>query len=71
METVTVSSKYQIVIPRSIRKEFNIKPSQRLFVLNYMGRIELVPEVDIMSLKGALKGIDTTIEREEDDEDRL
>jgi AbrB family looped-hinge helix DNA binding protein len=69
MEQVTVSQKYQIVIPKSIRKEFNIKPAQRLFVVNYMGRIELIPEVDIMSLKGTLKGIDTSIER--DDEDRI
>ncbi len=67
METVKVSSKYQIVIPKSIRKEFNIKPSQRLFFINYMGRIELIPEVDIRSLKGALKGMDTTFERDEED----
>jgi AbrB family looped-hinge helix DNA binding protein len=67
METVTVSSKYQIVIPQSIRKELNIKPAQRLFMINYMGRIELIPEIDIRSLKGSLKGIDTNIEREEED----
>lgn len=67
METVTVSSKFQIVIPKSIRKEFSIRPAQKLIVLSYSGRIELVPEVDIMSLKGILKGIDTKFEREEDD----
>jgi AbrB family looped-hinge helix DNA binding protein len=67
MEAVTVSSKYQIVIPQSIIKALNIKPAQRLFVINYMGRIELIPEVDIMSLQGLLKGIDTTIERDEED----
>jgi AbrB family looped-hinge helix DNA binding protein len=67
MESVTVSSKFQIVIPLSIRKELNIKPSQKLFMINYMGRIELIPEVDMRSLKGSLKGIDTTIERDEVD----
>ncbi|MBM2815947.1 MAG: transcriptional regulator, AbrB family [Ignavibacteria bacterium] len=67
METVTVSSKYQIVIPLSIRKELNIKPAQKLFMINYMGRIELIPEVDIRSLRGTLKGMDTTIERDEED----
>lgn len=67
MEAVTISSKYWIVIPKSIRKEFNIKSFQKIFIFNYRGRIELVPEVDIKSLKGALKGIDTTIEREEED----
>jgi AbrB family looped-hinge helix DNA binding protein len=64
METVTVSSKYQIVIPLSISKELDIKPSQKLFIINYMGRIELIPEIEMQSLKEALKDIDTTIERD-------
>jgi AbrB family looped-hinge helix DNA binding protein len=67
METVTVSSKYQIVIPLSIRKELNMKPSQKLFIINYMGMIDLIPEVDISSLKGTLKGIDTATERDEEE----
>jgi len=67
MDAVTVSSKYQIVIPKSVRNDLNIKPTQRLFVVNYMGRIQLIKEVDIQSLRGALKGIDTSIERDEED----
>ncbi len=67
MESVKVSSKYQIVIPKSIRKELNIKPSQRLFLINYRGRIELIPEIDMKSLRGALKGVDISFERDEED----
>ena len=66
METVTVSSKYQVVIPRPIRKSLGIKPGQKLQVIQYEGRIELIPIKPVRETRGFLKGIDTTIEREPD-----
>jgi len=66
VETVTVSSKYQVVIPRPIRKSLGIKPGQKLQVIQYEGRIELIPIKPVRETRRFLKGIDTTIEREPD-----
>ena len=66
MHTLKVSPKYQIVIPKAIRQALNIIPGHRLQVLEYNGRIELVPEREIKELRGFLKGINTEFEREED-----
>ena len=66
MTTVTVSPKFQVVIPKDIRNQLELKPGQKLQILNYGDRIEFVPIKDIKKLKGFLKGIDTTIEREKD-----
>ena len=53
-------------IPKDIRNQLELKPGQKLQILNYGDRIEFVPIKDIKKLKGFLKGIDTTIEREKD-----
>jgi len=66
METVTVSPKYQIVIPARIRKSLAIQPGQKVQVILYDNRIELIPVKPIQAARGFLKGIDTTIEREPD-----
>lgn len=66
METVTVSPKFQVVIPRSIRELLNIRPGQKVRVIPYQGRIELIPLKPIQEMRGFLKGIDTTVEREFD-----
>ena len=66
MTTVTVSPKFQVVIPKDIRNQMELKPGQKFQVLNYGDRIEFVPIKNIKKLKGFLKGIDTTIEREKD-----
>jgi len=66
MTTVTVSPKYQVVIPKDIRNKIELKPGQKFQVLSYGDRIEFVPIKNIKKLKGFLKGIDTTIEREKD-----
>ncbi len=66
MTTVTVSSKFQVVIPKDIRNKIELKPGQKFQVLNYGDRIEFVPIKNIKELKGFLNGIDTTIEREKD-----
>ncbi len=66
MQTVTVSPKYQVVIPRAIRESLHLRPGQKMQVVEYNGRIELIPERDIAELRGFLKGINTELDREED-----
>jgi AbrB family looped-hinge helix DNA binding protein len=66
MQTVTVSPKYQVVIPKSIRDALKLRPGQKMRVVEYEGRIELIPDRDIAELRGFLKGIDTKLEREKD-----
>ena len=66
MHTVTVSPKYQVVIPKIIREALGLLPGQKMQVIEYEGRIELIPERDIGELRGFLKGIDTAVERETD-----
>ena len=59
MQTVTVSQKFQVVIPKEVRKAMHLRPGQKLKVIEYEGRIELIPDRDISELKGFLKGINT------------
>jgi len=64
--TVTVSSKFQIVIPRAIRESLKIRPGTRLHAIEYRGRLELIPIRSAKRARGFLHGLDTTIEREPD-----
>ena len=66
METATVSSEYRVVIPRRIRDALVIRAGQKLQVLLCDGRIEMIPIKTIREMRGILKGIGTTIEREDD-----
>jgi AbrB family looped-hinge helix DNA binding protein len=66
METVTVSPKFQVVIPRKIRQSLGIRPGQKVQVIRYGDRIELIPLKAVQETRGFLKGIDTTVERERD-----
>ena len=66
MTAVTVSPKFQVVIPKEIRESMGITSGQKIQMLSFRNRIELVPIKPIKELKGILKGIDTSIKREED-----
>jgi AbrB family looped-hinge helix DNA binding protein len=66
MQTVTVSPKYQVVIPKTVREALKFYPGQKMQIVEYSGRIELIPERDIKELRGFLKGINTEFKREED-----
>jgi len=68
MITVSVSPKYQVVIPKAIRESLGIQPGQKIQVVQYQNRIELIPVRPIKSARGFLKGIDTAVHREEDRE---
>jgi AbrB family looped-hinge helix DNA binding protein len=66
MNTVTLSSKYQVVIPKEVRETIGLKAGVSFEVITYSNRIELIPIKPMKKLKGILKGIDTSIIREED-----
>jgi len=66
MNAVKLSPKYQVVIPREVRENLNLIPGQMMQVIAYGTRIELMPSKDIREMRGFLKGIDTTVGREED-----
>ncbi|TAK73966.1 MAG: AbrB/MazE/SpoVT family DNA-binding domain-containing protein [Gammaproteobacteria bacterium] len=66
MEIVTISPKYQVVIPKEIREALHLMPGEKLQIFRYQNRLELVPVKDIKKMRGFLKGIDTNIERDKD-----
>ncbi|HLC02912.1 MAG TPA: AbrB/MazE/SpoVT family DNA-binding domain-containing protein [Anaerolineales bacterium] len=66
MDTSTVSTKFQVVIPLRVRRALGIRPGQKVQVIPYEGRIELIPLEPIQKTRGFLKGIDTRVEREAD-----
>ena len=66
METVKISPKYQIVIPKKVRSLFQLKPGQNIQVIAYGNRIELIPERTVAEMRGFLRGMDTSVEREAD-----
>ncbi len=66
MQSVTVSPKFQVVIPKPVRDSLRLKPGQKMQVVAYDGRIELIPERDIEELRGFVKGINTEFTRDAD-----
>jgi AbrB family looped-hinge helix DNA binding protein len=66
MTSVTISPKFQIVIPVDIREAMGLKPRQKVLVFGYEDRIEYVPLKKMREMRGFLKGMDTEIPREED-----
>jgi len=67
MAEVIVSSKYQIVLPAEIRKNLGIEKGQRLHVLVENGSIRLIPSRPLSEMRGFLRGMDTNIERDEEE----
>lgn len=66
MHAVILSPKFQVVIPLPVRRAMGLRAGQRMQVVEYDGRIELIPDRDIAELRGFLKRINTDFEREED-----
>jgi AbrB family looped-hinge helix DNA binding protein len=66
METVTLSPKFQVVIPKQIRDRLRLRPGQKIQAIAYDNRIELIPVRRARELRGFVKGIDTTVERDQD-----
>ena len=67
MQTSTISSKYQVVIPKKFREQFNLQPGQKIIFIPYKHSIRVVVVPPIEQGFGFLKGIDTSVEREEED----
>lgn len=68
MDTAKISRKFQVVIPLNTRRLLGIKPGQRVQVIAYEDRIEMIPDKPMKEHRGFLRGIDTTLEREPDRE---
>lgn len=66
MEVVTVSSKFQVVIPLRVRESLGVRPGERMQVVQYGDRIELIPQRPARALRGLLRGIDTDVPRDSD-----
>ncbi|MFN0130299.1 MAG: AbrB/MazE/SpoVT family DNA-binding domain-containing protein [Verrucomicrobiales bacterium] len=66
MEIVTISPKFQVVIPKAIRESLELTAGEKLRVFQYGNRIEFIPRRPVRAMRGFLRGLDTTIEREED-----
>jgi AbrB family looped-hinge helix DNA binding protein len=66
VETVTVSPKYQVVIPSRIRKRPGVQPGQKVKVILYDNHVEMIPVRSVKESRGFLKGIDTSVDREPD-----
>jgi len=66
MSQVTISPKYQVVIPSEMRRKMGLRPGQKVEVVLYAGRLELIPVGDIREGRGMARGIDTRVPREGD-----
>ena len=67
MDAVTISPKFQVVIPKSVREHLHLVPGQKVHVLAYGDRIEFIPVRPARELRGMLRGLDTSFERDRDD----
>ena len=67
MDAITISPKYQVVIPLKVRERMRVKPGQKMHVIAYDNMVVFIPIRPIKQARGSLKGIDTRIERDEED----
>ncbi|MDA3936291.1 MAG: AbrB/MazE/SpoVT family DNA-binding domain-containing protein [Actinomycetota bacterium] len=67
MNTVTISPKFQVVIPKSIREQLNLVPGQKVQAIAYGDRIEFIPVRPASQMRGMLRGLDTSFERDRED----
>ena len=66
METVTLSPKFQVVIPQAIREALGLTPGEKLRVIRYGDRVELIPVKKMKAMRGFARGMDTSIQRDRD-----
>ena len=66
MDTVTISPKFQVVIPQAVREALKLIPGEKMRVLHFRNRVELLRVRDAKELRGLLAGMDTAIERDTD-----
>jgi len=66
VDTVTISPKFQVVIPRAVREQLGLEPGQKVQALAYNNRVELIPVQPLRRMRGFLKGLNTTVARDRD-----
>ena len=66
MDTVTLSPKYQVVIPRAVRDKLRLSPGQKIQAVVYGDRLELIPQKALKTMRGFLRGISTEVTRDKD-----
>lgn len=66
MDVVTISPKFQVVIPRAVRERLHLSPGQKVQAIAYDDRVELIPLRPAKALRGFLKGLDTAVPRDAD-----
>ena len=66
MDTVTVSPKFQVVIPQAVREALKLLPGEKMRVLQFGNRVELIRVRGPKEVRGLLAGMDTRIERDTD-----
>jgi AbrB family looped-hinge helix DNA binding protein len=66
MEAVKLSPKFQVVIPESVRRTIKLRPGEKIQVIAYENRIELIPVRPLHKMRGFLKGIETAVPRDKD-----
>jgi len=66
MTVVTISARYQVVIPKDVREQLELTPGQRMQALPFKGRVELIPLEPIEAARGFVRGIDTDVPGEGD-----
>ena len=66
MSIVTVSPKFQVVIPRHIREALKLEPGQKVQAFEYEGRVEFIPLRPAKAMRGFLRGLNTSVPRERD-----
>lgn len=64
MPTVRLSSKFHLALPKSVREAMKLEPGQEMRVFTSGDRLEMVPVRDLKSMRGFLKGIDTSVPRD-------
>jgi len=67
MDTVTLSPKFQVVIPRRVRERMKLRAGEKFEVISFDDRIELIPIRPMSEMRGFLEGLDPTFERENED----
>ena len=66
MMTIIISPKFQVVIPKAIRDLLGLRPGQKIQAIAYENRIELIPVRRMKDMRGFLRGLDTTVDRDPD-----
>ena len=68
MHVATISTKYQVLIPREVRQQFGLKPGQKVVFIAHKKSLRIIIVPPIEEAEGFLTGIDTDVQREEKDE---